>query len=236
MEQDVVGALEISGGEGPQAVGHESAAGEHGPQIREDRRRVEREHRPDGGGFVTQIGLFTLTLPGDHEQRAEARDDEEPFGDRDTGGGGATDGPEHEPGGHSDDVEHRKVFEPQRVGGGEREIGEDREPEVAVHEERPADTADEQHQRQHDAERDRHDAGGDGAVALGGMTSIGLDVGDVVDEIGGAGRGTEAHEGEQGVDQFGALVDDAGGGGGGEDQDVLHPLFRSQFADRPGDE
>ena len=60
-------------------------------------------------------------------------------------------------------------------------------------------------------ERDRHDAGGDGPVALDRVQPVGLDVAGVVEQVGAAGGQAERDEGEEAVAEHRPLVDAAGG-------------------------
>ena len=67
----------------------------------------------------SELDLLGVALAGDHEQRAGARDDEEPVGDLDAGRDTAGDGAEHEARRDRGEVDHRLVLQPERVGDGD---------------------------------------------------------------------------------------------------------------------
>ena len=121
--------------------------------------------------------------------------DQEPVGQRHAGGDATGDRPQHEPGGDRGEVDHRLVLEPHRVREREGEVAGDDRGELAVVDRRGDG------KRQHDehAGDDARGAGlevagGDRAVALGGVQAVGLVVVGVVEEVDGAGREAEAHE------------------------------------------
>ena len=74
-------------------------------------------------------------------------------------------------------------------------------------------------------------AGGDRAVALGGVEAVDLGVVGVVEEVGAAGGEAEADERDQRLQEGVALVEHAGRGGRREHEDVLGPLLRTGGAD-----
>ena len=170
-----------------------------------------------------------------HEQRAEARHDEEPAGDGQLGGDAAGDRAQQEPHGQQGELDHRLVLEEQRV----------REREDRVREQ-DAEQADVHHQGE--AERRRAPgrraaaiaapgdelARGDRPRPLGRVGAVGLDVAHVVDQVGRARHQAERDEGDEGRDQHVGLEQGPGGERRGEDEDVLQPLARTHRGDERG--
>ena len=127
------------------------------------------------------------------------------------------------------------MLEPERVGGGERQVGDDGD--ARSHgdgEERAADAGDEERGgRGRRPACGTDTAGGDGPVALGRVAPVGLDVEGVVEQVGA--RSAASAEADEGGDRLAPArrrsVDDARGHGRGEDQHVLRPLLGPQGAD-----
>ena len=121
------------------------------------------------------------------------------------------------------------VLEHARVGGGQRDVGDDDEQQAEAGEQRdraaPATSA----ATAAAVARARADlARGDRAVALDRVGAVGLAVGDVVEQV-GAGRGeAERDERDARVGEDVAGGELARGGGDGEDEQVLDPLARAR--------
>ncbi len=197
--------------------------------------RVVVEGRAHGGRIVAQLLELGQALAGHDEQRAEPGDDQEPAREHDVDHDRAADGPQQEPRGHDHQVDDGHVLEPRAVR--ERRHDVERQDGDEVPFER-GDGQDEGQDPEPDGDgapgRDRHQARGDGPVALGRVTAVGLDVGEVVDHVDRARRGAERGEGEDQPPPGGELREHLGAGGRGDDEQVLGPLARPQLGeDRP---
>ena len=64
------------------------------------------------GAFDAEVHVLGVALARDHEQRAEAADDEEPDRDRHVDRDRAGDQPQHEPGRDHAEVDDRDVLQP----------------------------------------------------------------------------------------------------------------------------
>ena len=219
--------------ERPEAVGEQGAGGEDGAQIGGELGGVRRQRGTDRLRSISEIGALTGAFARHHEECTEAGDDEEPFGDRQSGGGRTADGAEHETGCDRDDVEDGEPLQPQRVEGRVAEIGEDGEPEVASQQERTDDRGRQQHDRHDPRQWDRYDPGCDRAVPFRRVTPVRVDIERVVHQVGGARRGAEAHECDDRLREVVPAVEDPGRHRCGEDEDVLDPLLGSQCEEQP---
>ena len=116
---------------------------------------------------------------------------------------------------------------PDGVAARQADIDGDHHEELPPHEEGNAQAGDEEHRAQDHREAERHVAGGDRAPPLGGVATVGLHVGRVVQVVGAAGGEAEGHEGQQRVDEHVAVREDAGRAGRREHEHVLRPLLRT---------
>ena len=103
-------------------------------------------------------------------------------------------------------------------------------------EERRRDAAEQEHDADDPRRRDRDRAGGDRPEPLLLVTAVRVDVERVVQEVGTAGGEGEGDEGNDGVEDHGALAEDPGRGRRRDDEDVLDPLLGPGGPDQPGRE
>ena len=139
----------------------------------------------------------------------------------------AGDGPHDEARCDDGDVDHRHVLQPDGVAAGEADVDADHRQELPAHEEGHAHAGDEEEHAHDHREAERHLAGRDRTIPLGGVAAVGLDVGRVVQVVGAARRQAEGHEGQHGVDEHVAVRQDAGRAGCREHEHVLRPLLRA---------
>ncbi|CAB4637835.1 unannotated protein [freshwater metagenome] len=123
------------------------------------------------------------------------------------------------------------MLQPQRIHGGECEIRQDREAKIAADKERAADSDGKQHDGKYVCETNGNDACGYWTVLLYGVTTIGLEVHGVVEEICGAGCSAEASEGAERMKVCVSVVEETCGDWRSKNEDVLDPLLWAQFSD-----
>ncbi len=182
--------------EGPQAVGHQHHAGGHGAQVAQEVAAVHGQGGAHLAGLGAQRHQLALALAHHDEQGPEAGHDEEPLRDGQPGGGGPGHRSQHEPGGHGQDVEDGLVLEPQRVAGGQDQVADQGDAQVAGGGEADDQRGHQQAGGHGVGHRDGDQPGGDGPVALGGVEPVALDVAGVVEQVGAAGGHAEGHEGQ----------------------------------------
>ena len=196
------------------------------PDEPEVRRGVAVEAAARGSASPSAQPALQLAEPlaGGHEQGAEAGDDEEPARDRELGRDAAGDRAQQEAHGQQGELDDRLVLEEQRVGEGERCVGEHDAEEADVDRQGEASDADGEHGRGEAAPRRESSPAAIGPGPLDRVPAIGLDVADVVDQVGGTRHQAEGDEGEQRRDEDVRLEERAGRQRRGEDEDVLQPL------------
>ena len=184
-----------------------------------------------------QLPVLHLALAGDHEQRPERGDDEEPVRQghphRQTPG----DRPDEEAGRHRREVEDGLALQPDAVGEVDAGIDAHRQGELS---------AEQRHAQpdggcQQEGGRQRSDPAADHAcrhrpVMLVRMQPVHVAVEGVVHEVGAAGGEAEDGKGDEAPAERRAVRQDPGGAGRREDEDVLDPLAWPGRPDQTGGE
>ena len=124
-------------------------------------------------------------------------------------------------------VEDRHLLQAERIGEGEDEIGERHGEEGRPEQEQASgERPEDQDGRGGGRHRDRQVAGGDRPEALADVAAVGLEVEEVVDEIGAAGEERQEEEGEDEVAGRGEARARRHEEERHEDEEVLQPLVR----------
>ena len=220
--------LRLAGRQRVDGVGHHRRAGDGGEELVDEWERVALEHGPPGRALRAHEDELGAPLSEREEEREQCRADEEPRRDADVDGDRPGCRADHEQRRDDEHVDDHDVLEPQRVRGledDEREQARDRPwPE-----------------RGRDPDRDRgehtgEDEGGaraeltpgDRAAPLDRVQPVGIHVAHVVDEVGGARRGTVCGEGRERLEPAHSVAELGGEDDPGEEEQVLQPLSRTE--------
>src|SRR5919199_4434927 len=152
--------------ERPQAVRGDDDRRGHRQDVAQVGRRVGGEGRARGRGSVAEHGENAEALARHDEQRPEARDDEEPLGERHADRDAARRSARDEAAGDRGEVEDRDVAQGERVAGGQRDVAEQDAEERPPERGAEHDAADDEAEAGDESRPRRQRAGGDGAPAL----------------------------------------------------------------------
>ena len=153
-------------------------------------------------GVALEQGEFVAALADEDEQRAQRDGQVEPgrevagVGDDDAGGDA-----QHEAGRADEDVHQDDVLEPEAVGNLDHQVGQGDDAEAPVEPEGGRQAEDDKQEAGDEGEARAELARSQRAVALDRVQAVGLDVGQVVHQVDGAGQQGEQEKGGGGPQQ-----------------------------------
>ena len=149
------------------------------------------------GRVLVQRQVLVTALTEGQEQREQDRADQEPARHLDVDDDRARDGAQHEPAGDDDHVHDDDVLEPCRVGDQQDDVREGRHQEGAREQRGQREARRDERGRRRDGDPDGEPAGGDRPDALARIQAVSLSIGDVVEQVDGAGQRAEDRERRQ---------------------------------------
>ena len=226
---------------GPAELGRDGGVGVEGiGGVGGDREPADDDHGPIEGGGVVALEHFALGARSAHQadlvaafaqcqvEREQEGDQEEPGRDGDLDGEGSGEHAQKKAGGDDAYVDEGDVLELGGVGQIDDEIAGGHQAKPGVEGDGHAQGHDQEAEAEPAGELHWNEAAGDGAVLFDGVSAVGFDIGDIVEQVDRAREQRESQGGADGSADMAEAVEVQGEDHGRQDKGVLHPLVGPQ--------